>query len=53
MNEYLNGHISNEEVIKRLLELAQNIKAGLDAVPNQLTEDETAPFAPDNLLTNF
>ncbi|MDO5319384.1 MAG: type I restriction endonuclease subunit R [bacterium] len=42
MNEYLNGHISNEEVIKRLIEMAQNIKNGIDATPNRLTEDEAA-----------
>lgn len=42
MNEYLNGHISNEEVIKRLIELAQRIKAGIEATPNKLTEEEVA-----------
>lgn len=42
MNEYLNGHISNEEVIKRLIELAKRIKDGLESVPSKLTSDEVA-----------
>jgi len=42
MNEYLNGHISNEEVIKRLIELAQRLKSGIEATPSKLTEDEVA-----------
>ncbi|MBQ2623539.1 MAG: HsdR family type I site-specific deoxyribonuclease [Kiritimatiellae bacterium] len=42
MNEYVNGHITNEEVIKRLIELANRIKAGIDSTPKGLTEDEAA-----------
>ena len=42
MNEYLNAHISNEEVIKRLIELAQRIKEGLETTPKSLSEEETA-----------
>ena len=42
MNAYLNGHITNEEVIKELIDLAQRIKDGIDSVPNRLTEDESA-----------
>ena len=42
MNEYVNGHITNEEVIKRLIELANRIKAGIDATPKGLTEEEAA-----------
>ena len=42
MNEYLNAHISNEEVIKRLIELAQRIKEGLETTPKGLSEEEAA-----------
>ncbi len=42
MNEYLNGHISNEEVIRRLIEIAKRIKEGLDASPKGLSEEELA-----------
>ena len=42
MNEYINGHITNEEVIRRLIELAKRIKEGLDAQPKQLSEEEAA-----------
>ncbi len=42
MNEYINGHITNEEVIKRLIELANRIKAGIESAPKGLTEDEIA-----------
>ena len=42
MNDYVNGHITNEEVIKRLIELANRIKQGIDATPKGLTEDEAA-----------
>ena len=42
MNDYVNGHITNEEVIKRLIELAKRIKEGVDATPKGLTEDEAA-----------
>ncbi len=42
MNEYLNGHISNEEVIRRLIELAKRIKAGVEATPRGLSEEEAA-----------
>ena len=42
MNEYINGHITNEEVIKRLIELAKRIKEGIDSTPKGLNEDEAA-----------
>ena len=42
MNEYLNAHISNEEVIKRLIELAQRIKEGLETTPKGLSDEEAA-----------
>ena len=42
MKEYINGHITNEEVIKRLIELATRIKEGIDSTPKGLTEDEAA-----------
>ena len=42
MNEYLNGHISNEEVIKRLIELAKHIQEDVEARPKNLTEEELA-----------
>ena len=42
MNEYINGHITNEEVIKRLIELANSIKSNLEATPKKLTEEEVA-----------
>jgi type I restriction enzyme R subunit len=42
MNEYMNGHITNEEVIKRLIELATRIKEGIDSTPKGLNEDEAA-----------
>ena len=42
MNEYVNGHITNEEVIKRLIELAKRIKEGIDSTPKGLNEDEAA-----------
>ena len=42
MNEYINGHITNEEVIKRLIEIATRIKEGIDSTPKGLDEDEAA-----------
>lgn len=42
MNAYLNGHISNEEVIKRLIELAKHIKDGIDTKSGDLTDEEAA-----------
>ena len=42
MKEYINGHITNEEVIKRLIELATRIKEGIDSTPKGLNEDEAA-----------
>ena len=42
MNKYINGHITNEEVIKRLIEIATRIKEGIDSTPKGLDEDEAA-----------
>lgn len=42
MNQYVNGHITNDEVIKRLIELAGRIQSGVEAMPKGLTEDEAA-----------
>ena len=42
MNEYINGHITNEEVIKRLIELAFVIKENTENTPKKLTEEEVA-----------
>lgn len=42
MNAYLNGHLTNEEVIRRLIELAKHIKEGIDSRSNDLSDEEAA-----------